>query len=96
MQALLSCSLVAIPALPLLAGLAARSRSAATAGKLVIGATTGSLVLVLVGIGELILQGPHALRLAPLGAESAIVFRDRKSTRLNSSHRNTSRMPSSA
>ncbi len=74
MQALLSYSLLALPALPLLAGVAARGRSAATAGKLVIGAATGSFILALVVIGGLILQGPHGVRLAPFGAESAIAL----------------------
>ena len=37
----------------------------------------------------------HALNLRDSGAKNLVVA-DRKSTRLNSSHRNTSRMPSSA
>ncbi len=74
MQALLSTSLLAIPALPLLAGLAARSHSATTAGKLTIGAASGSLILVFVVIGGLILQGPHGVRLSPLGMESNIAL----------------------
>jgi len=74
MQALLSYSLIAIPALPLLAGIAARGRSAATAGKLVIGAATCTLVLALVVIAGLIMDGPHGVRLAPFAAEPAIAL----------------------
>ena len=50
----------------------------------------GDSTPIIHGSAKLALEGDKG----PLG--EAAIFKDRKSTRLNSSHRNTSRMPSSA
>ncbi len=65
MQDLIPPLLVAIPALPLLAGLLCHGRSAAVAGRISTTLATGSLVLALAQLGGFILHGPATVRLAP-------------------------------
>jgi NAD(P)H-quinone oxidoreductase subunit 5 len=72
MSLFLSLILVAVPGLPLAAGLLARSRNAAAAGRLTFRAATVAAALALLGIAALSASGPHTVRWAPFGVESAL------------------------
>ncbi|MBL9214408.1 MAG: hypothetical protein JNG83_02920 [Opitutaceae bacterium] len=62
----------AVPGLPLAAGLLARSRAAAAAGRLTGGAAQASAVLALLAVAALVGNGVHTARWAPWEIESAL------------------------
>lgn len=72
MSLFLSLLLAAVPGLPLAAGLLARSRDAAAAGRLTIRSAQAAAVLALLGIVALGLLGPHTARWAPWGHDAAL------------------------
>lgn len=74
MSLFLTLLLVAVPGLPLAAGLLARSCGAAAAGRLTIRAAQAAVVLALLGVGALGLLGPHTVRWAPWGTDAALAF----------------------
>jgi NAD(P)H-quinone oxidoreductase subunit 5 len=72
MSLFFSLLLVAVPGLPVAAGLLARSRNPAAAGKLTFTAATLAAFLALLGIAVLAASGPHTARWAPFGVDSAL------------------------
>jgi NAD(P)H-quinone oxidoreductase subunit 5 len=72
MSLFVSLLLVAVPGLPVAVGLLSRSRSAAVAGRLTLGAASMAACLALLGIAVLSVSGPHTVRWAPFGTESAL------------------------
>ncbi len=72
MSLFISLLLVAVPGLPLAAGLLARSRHADLAGVLTFRAATLAASLSVLGIVVLLASGPHRVRWAPFGIESAL------------------------
>lgn len=63
---------VAVPGLPVAAGLIARSCVPATAGRLTFWATAMATALALLGMASLAFSGPQTVRWAPFGVESAL------------------------
>jgi NAD(P)H-quinone oxidoreductase subunit 5 len=72
MSFLISLLLVAVPGLPAAAGLLARSRNAAAAGRLTSTAAALAAGLSLLGMAALAVAGPHTVRWAPFGIDSAL------------------------
>ncbi|HRE79419.1 MAG TPA: proton-conducting transporter membrane subunit [Opitutaceae bacterium] len=72
MRLFLSVVLIAMPLLPLAAGLLARFRHATAAGRLTLGAATVAACLALVAVAALSISGPHTIRWAPFGTNSMI------------------------
>lgn len=72
MSLFLSLVMFAVPGLPVAAGLLARSRNATAAGRLTLGAAKVAACLALLGIAVLSVSGPHTVRWAPFGTESAL------------------------
>jgi NAD(P)H-quinone oxidoreductase subunit 5 len=66
--------LTAVPGLPILAGLFARTRDAAGAGRLTVGAAGLSLACALAGGALLCLHGPQVVRWAPLGVDAPLAL----------------------
>lgn len=64
--------LFAVPGLPVAAGLLVRSLPAATAGRLTLRAAMAAAGLSLLGIAGLAVAGPHTVRWAPFGIDSAL------------------------
>ena len=74
MRTLLPLLLAAIPLLSFSAGLLARGRSSAVAGRLVIGAASLSAVLAVAAVALLLTGGPFTARWTPFGADAAFAF----------------------
>ena len=72
MSLFISLVLVAVPGLPVAAGLRARSQPAAAAGRLTLIAATVAAILAVLSIAALAVAGPHTVRWAPFGPESAL------------------------
>jgi NAD(P)H-quinone oxidoreductase subunit 5 len=69
-----SLCLTAVPVLPIVAGLIARSRPPAEAGRLTVLAARASLGLSLLSAAELAVSGPATVRWAPFGVESSFAL----------------------
>jgi NAD(P)H-quinone oxidoreductase subunit 5 len=74
MRSFIACLLVAIPLLPMLAGLAARGRAPAVAGRLTTGGASLAALLACCAVALLALGGPLTARWAPFGADSPLIF----------------------
>lgn len=72
MSPFLASVLLALPALPLAAGLAARACRPGPAGRLVVGAALAAVALALVAAGVLAVSGPLTARWAPFGTDAAL------------------------
>lgn len=72
MSLFLSLMIVAVPGLPALAGVLARSRGAAAAARLTLGAAAAAAGLGVLGAAALAAYGPHTLRWAPYGSDAAL------------------------
>jgi NAD(P)H-quinone oxidoreductase subunit 5 len=74
MSPFFACLLVALPTLPIVAGLIARACPPALSGRLVRAAAVASLGLALLAGGLLFLHGPQTARWAPFGEDAAFAF----------------------
>lgn len=67
-----SLVLCAVPGVPVVAGLIARSLPSATAGRLTFRAAMAAASLAVLGIFALAVSGPHTVRWAPFGNDTAL------------------------
>nr|MCU0793619.1 hypothetical protein [Opitutaceae bacterium] len=74
MSLLLAFILTAVPGLPLIAGLIARSCGASAAGRVTLFAARLAAILALTCGGLLCLQGPQVVRWAPWGSDAAVAL----------------------
>jgi NAD(P)H-quinone oxidoreductase subunit 5 len=74
MSLLLAFLLTAVPGLPLIAGLIARSCAAPAAGRVTLFAARLAAILALTCGGLLCLQGPQVVRWAPWGSDEAVAL----------------------